>query len=164
MNTYQITIQTDSNLTVATVTRNEESVTYNLHNWKDGEEATAAFEACAEELARIDKSRNDFDDRVKAYYANPLSVESINRLFGIGGNNILALFSPDEECTTFYAHVICYPNEPALLGYPTTDENAAKTSAVCEFCNGHVVAIHIPNRLLQPRAATVTECKAEEAK
>lgn len=87
MNTYQITIQTDGGLTVATVSRNEESVTYKLRHLKDGEEAIAAFEACAEELAQIDKSRNDFNDRVKAYYANPLSVESINRLFGIGGNN-----------------------------------------------------------------------------
>lgn len=79
-------------------------------------------------------------------------------------NRILALFAPDEECTTFYAAIRFYPDRGVAELLNTFDIDTAKSFATDEHGNGHFIAIHVPNRLLQPREATVTECTTEEAK
>lgn len=71
MNTYQITIQTDSNLTVATVSWNEELATYKWTKRKTQESALKDFEVCATNMRR----NNDGELRSKeldAVFAAPI--------------------------------------------------------------------------------------------
>lgn len=84
MNTYQITIQTDGDLTVATVSRDEQSVTHKFTHWQDQEKAESIFDICAKGIAQVDQARKDFNANVMAYYKNPLSEDNIKRLLGFG--------------------------------------------------------------------------------
>ena len=79
-------------------------------------------------------------------------------------DSILAIFAPEEPCTTFYAAIFSDQNDP-WINLPTRSiAEQQKKQTESPFWNGHIIAIHVPDRLLQPRAATVTECKAEVEK